>query len=92
MKSEIEYLKKMFIPMYGVALSQEEAELLLLDNSDEAKLFKAFFNTLQEQRKNVIDECVDTLLKQVSNAIYENGYNIEAVSKANILSLPALMK
>jgi len=46
-----------------------------------------------EQRNEIVESCKDELLKHLFMVKYvQNGYPIEAVPKATILELPALMK
>lgn len=43
-------------------------------------------------REDVVNECRDELLKQLFKVFHTNGYPIEAVPKATVLSLPQLMR
>ncbi len=49
-------------------------------------------STLPIDREQIVNEIRDALLKQTFLMSHENGYPSEAVPKATILSLPALMK
>ena len=46
---------------------------------------------IEEYRSDIVEEVKERLLKQLVNVSYPNGYPIQAVAKATILSLPALM-
>ena len=48
--------------------------------------------TALSSRESVVNECRDELLKQLFKVFHTNGYPIEAVPKATILSLPQLMR
>ena len=43
-------------------------------------------------RESVVNECRDELLKHLFKVFHTNGYPIEAVPKATVLSLPQLMR
>lgn len=47
---------------------------------------------LSKKRDDVVKEVQNELLKQLHFMVHTNGYPSEAVPKATILSLPALMK
>lgn len=53
MKTGLDYLKEMFVPVFGEQLSDDEAAALLAGNSDESKLFKAFLAAIDEQGKEL---------------------------------------
>lgn len=65
MNTDKHYLKKMFIPFYGKELSDDEVDALLIGNSDETKLFRSFLEVLAEQRKDVINDYVESHKAQV---------------------------
>lgn len=43
-------------------------------------------------RESIVNECRDELLKHLFKVFHTNGYPIEAVPKATVLSLPQLMR
>lgn len=56
MKTEKDYLKEMFIPIYGEALTDEEVNNILSGSGEETRLFKSFLDTLVKQKADLMPE------------------------------------